>query len=83
MSLEVVHSRVILVRHGHYERIGEEGDTVWGLTPLGRRQAVRTGRRQGPQTDPGALHAAGCLSGGSRTPRGHAFRISYLKESKQ
>ena len=39
MSLEVVHSRVILVRHGHYERIGDEGDTVWGLTPLGRRQA--------------------------------------------
>lgn len=45
MSLEVVHSRIILVRHGHYERIGDEGDTVWGLTPLGRRQAVRTGRR--------------------------------------
>lgn len=45
MSLEVVYSRIILVRHGHYERVGEQGDTVWGLTPLGRRQAVRTGRR--------------------------------------
>ena len=45
MALEVVYSRIILVRHGHYERIGDQGDTVWGLTALGRRQAVRTGRR--------------------------------------
>jgi broad specificity phosphatase PhoE len=45
MSLEVVYSRILLVRHGHYERTGDHGDTVWGLTPLGRRQAARTGRR--------------------------------------
>ena len=45
MSLEVVYSRILLVRHGHYERTGDQGDTVWGLTALGRRQAARTGRR--------------------------------------
>lgn len=37
--------RVFLMRHGHYERVGNLGDTVWGLSPLGRRQAVRVGRR--------------------------------------
>lgn len=37
--------RVILVRHGHYERTGDLGDDVWGLSPLGRRQAARTARR--------------------------------------
>ncbi|MBK6917294.1 MAG: histidine phosphatase family protein [Deltaproteobacteria bacterium] len=37
--------RIILVRHGHYERTGGLGDTAWGLSPLGRRQAVRAGRR--------------------------------------
>ena len=29
----------------YYERIGDLGDTVWGLSTLGRRQAARTGRR--------------------------------------
>ncbi len=37
--------RLLLVRHGHYERVDQLGDEVWGLSPLGRRQAVRTGRR--------------------------------------
>ena len=37
--------RVVLIRHGHYERSGDLGDTVWGLSPLGRRQAVRVGHR--------------------------------------
>lgn len=37
--------RILLVRHGHYERTDEQGDTVWGLSPLGRRQSVRLGRR--------------------------------------
>jgi serine/threonine-protein phosphatase PGAM5 len=37
--------RVFLMRHGHYERIGELGDMAWELSPLGRRQAVRVGRR--------------------------------------
>ncbi len=37
--------RILLVRHGHYERTGGLGDLVWPLSPLGRRQAVRTGRR--------------------------------------
>ncbi|MCA9694182.1 MAG: histidine phosphatase family protein [Myxococcales bacterium] len=38
-------TRILLVRHGHYERAGNLGDTVWGLTPLGRKQAARTGKR--------------------------------------
>jgi len=42
---EIAVTRILLVRHGHYERIGDLGDTVWGLTALGRRQAARTGRR--------------------------------------
>ncbi len=37
--------RILLVRHGHYERVDQLGDHVWGLSPLGRRQAARTGRR--------------------------------------
>lgn len=37
--------RVFLMRHGHYERSGDLGDMVWELSPLGRRQAVRVGRR--------------------------------------
>lgn len=37
--------RVFLMRHGHYERTGDLGDLAWGLSPLGRRQAVRVGRR--------------------------------------
>lgn len=37
--------RVFLMRHGHYERTGDLGDTKWGLSPLGRRQAVKVGRR--------------------------------------
>ncbi len=37
--------RVLLMRHGHYERTDDLGDTVWGLSPLGRRQAVRVGKR--------------------------------------
>lgn len=44
-SEEVPARRVLLIRHGHYERTGELGDGVWGLSPLGRRQAARTGRR--------------------------------------
>jgi broad specificity phosphatase PhoE len=42
---EIACRRVILLRHGHYERTPGESDTTWGLTPLGRRQAVRIGRR--------------------------------------
>ncbi len=42
---EIACRRVILLRHGHYERTPGESDTSWGLTPLGRRQAVRIGRR--------------------------------------
>jgi broad specificity phosphatase PhoE len=42
---EIACRRVLLLRHGHYERTGGLGDTAWGLSPLGRRQAVRTGRR--------------------------------------
>lgn len=37
--------RVLLIRHGHYDRVDDLGDDVWGLSPLGRRQAARTGRR--------------------------------------
>jgi broad specificity phosphatase PhoE len=37
--------RLLLIRHGHYDRVGNLGDEVWGLSALGRRQAARTGRR--------------------------------------
>lgn len=37
--------RLLLIRHGHYDRIDDLGDDVWGLSSLGRRQAARTGRR--------------------------------------
>lgn len=37
--------RILLMRHGHYERVGDLGDTAWSLSPLGRRQAVRLGQR--------------------------------------
>lgn len=37
--------RILLMRHGHYDRVDNLGDEVWGLSPLGRRQAARTGRR--------------------------------------
>ncbi len=37
--------RILLIRHGHYERVDNLGDEVWGLSALGRRQAARTGRR--------------------------------------
>ena len=42
---EVPARRVLLVRHGHYERVDNLGDEVWGLSALGRRQAARTGHR--------------------------------------
>ena len=44
-SDEIVCRRVILVRHGHYERTPGLSDATWGLSPLGRRQAVKAGRR--------------------------------------
>ncbi len=37
--------RILLVRHGHYERVNNLGDLVWSLSPLGRAQATRTGQR--------------------------------------
>jgi broad specificity phosphatase PhoE len=37
--------RILLMRHGHYERSGNLGDAVWTLSPLGRRQAVSAGKR--------------------------------------
>lgn len=37
--------RLLLIRHGHYERVDDLGDEVWSLSTLGRRQAARTGRR--------------------------------------
>ncbi len=40
-----IYRRVLLVRHGHYERTGNAGDDVWELSALGRRQAVRAGKR--------------------------------------
>jgi broad specificity phosphatase PhoE len=45
MEVDVPARRLILIRHGHYEREGDLGDTVWGLSALGRRQAARCGRR--------------------------------------
>lgn len=37
--------RLLLVRHGHYDRVGDLGDEKWPLSALGRKQAIRTGRR--------------------------------------
>jgi broad specificity phosphatase PhoE len=37
--------RIIMLRHGHYDRTPGDNDTTWGLSPLGRRQAVRLGKR--------------------------------------
>ncbi|PRP99670.1 bifunctional RNase H/acid phosphatase [Enhygromyxa salina] len=37
--------RLLLIRHGHYDRVDNLGDEVWGLSALGRRQAARTGQR--------------------------------------
>ena len=45
MQLDIPARRLVLVRHGHYEREGDLGDSVWGLSALGRRQAARCGRR--------------------------------------
>jgi broad specificity phosphatase PhoE len=42
---EIPARRILLIRHGHYDRVDALGDEVWGLSPLGRRQAARTGRR--------------------------------------
>lgn len=42
---EIPARRILLIRHGHYDRIDALGDEVWGLSALGRRQAARTGRR--------------------------------------
>ena len=42
---EIPARRILLIRHGHYERVDDLGDEVWGLSALGRRQAARTGRR--------------------------------------
>jgi broad specificity phosphatase PhoE len=42
---EPICRRVFLIRHGHYDRVDDLGDTVWGLSPLGRRQATRLARR--------------------------------------
>lgn len=44
-SPDLPERRVILARHGHYERIGDLGDEAWGLSPLGRKQASRLGAR--------------------------------------
>jgi broad specificity phosphatase PhoE len=54
--------RLFLVRHGHYDRVDELGDLVWGLSPLGRRQAVRTGRRLAQFIEPGAARLQGLYS---------------------
>jgi broad specificity phosphatase PhoE len=42
---EMACRRILMVRHGHYERTGGLGDLQWGLSPLGRRQAVKVGKR--------------------------------------
>jgi len=42
---EIPARRLLLVRHGHYDRVDNLGDLAWGLSSLGRRQAARTGHR--------------------------------------
>ena len=44
-SPDLPERRVLLVRHGHYDRVGDLGDEVWSLSPLGRKQASRLGTR--------------------------------------
>jgi len=55
-------ARILLVRHGHYERVGDLGDRVWGLSPLGRRQAVHTGRRLLHLLDTGSTEFGGLFA---------------------
>lgn len=45
--------RLLLVRHGHYDRVPGLTDEQYGLSTLGRRQAARLGRRL-------ARHMEGC-----------------------
>ena len=45
--------RLLLVRHGHYDRVAGLTDEQYGLSTLGRRQAARLGRRL-------ARHMEGC-----------------------
>ena len=66
--------RIMLMRHGHYERIGDLGDTVWSLSPLGRRQAVRLGRRLSRLTDA----ATGRLEGVYASPWPRAFETAEI-----
>lgn len=56
--------RILLMRHGHYERSGGLGDAVWTLSPLGRRQAVRAGKRLSQTVEA----AAGKLEGVFASP---------------
>lgn len=44
-AAEPICRRIYLVRHGHYNREGDLGDTMWGLSSLGLRQAVKVSRR--------------------------------------
>jgi broad specificity phosphatase PhoE len=70
----VIARRIVLIRHGHYERTGGLGDTVWGLTPLGRRQAIRAGRRVAQVVDA----AGGRLEGVYASPWPRASQTAEI-----
>lgn len=66
--------RLLLVRHGHYERVDNLGDDVWGLSALGRRQAARTGRRLARLVD----HFPGKLEGLYASPWPRAYQTAEI-----
>ena len=66
--------RILMMRHGHYERIDDLGDEVWGLSALGRRQAARTGRRLARLVD----HFPGKLEGLYSSPWPRALQTAEI-----
>ena len=66
--------RLLLMRHGHYDRTGDLGDEVWGLSALGRRQAARTGRRLARLVD----HFPGKLEGLYASPWPRALQTAQI-----
>ena len=62
VELEAPSRRLLLVRHGHYDRVGNQGDEVWELSAFGHKQAARTGRRLARIVDADSDRFAGIYS---------------------
>ncbi len=71
---EIPARRILLIRHGHYDRVRGLGDEVWGLSALGRRQAARTGRRLARL----APHFGGALEGLYTSPWPRAQQTAVI-----